>query len=192
MRVILSFLTGLFFLCSCNNSGTKTGETKTDSTVAISARDTTGDAALVQNSEQMKASVEAMAPSLIKQELLLKGSKASEAAKQEWMKMDIYKDSSGSIRRIKLYPHQGVSERSEEYYFNNERLFFVYISDHGVATEEHDEGKPGKEFHFRDDRLVKYDDQSGDKEMDVAQERKIYEASLPVKAKEYLEIARAN
>ncbi|MEO6611717.1 MAG: hypothetical protein ABIT05_02250 [Chitinophagaceae bacterium] len=192
MRHILSFLPGLFLLFSCNNSGTKTGETKMDSSVTTSTRDTTGDAALVENSEKMKASVEAMAPSLIKQELLLKDAKASESVKQEWMKMDIYKDGSGAIRRIKLYPHQGVSERSEEYYFNNEKLFFVYISDHGVATEDRDEGKPGKEFHFQDNRLIKYDDQSGDKELDVEQERKMYETSLQVKANEYLEIARSH
>jgi hypothetical protein len=192
MRLVLFFLTGFFFLSSCNNPGSKTGETKTDSTVAISTRDTTGDAALVERSEQLKASIEAMAPSLTKQELLLSGSIASESIKQDWMKMDIYKDSSGAIRRLKLYPHQGVSERSEEYYFDNEKLFFVYISDHGVTTEDRDEGKPGKEFHFSGDRLVKYDDRSGDKELDADQERKMYEASLPVKAKEYLEIARAH
>lgn len=191
MRVLLSFFTCLLFLYSCKNSAIKTGEIQADKSVVISKPDTTGVAALVGQSELMKSSIEATAPAMIKQEVFFKNSEASESVKQEWMKMNIYKDSSGAIRRVKLYPYTGVSERSEEYYFDNEKLFFVYISDHGISTENKDEGKPGKEFHFVQDRLVKYDDYSGDKELDIEQERKMYQASLPVQAKGYMAIARA-
>jgi len=190
MKVILSLLSGLILLCSCNNSAEKTKETKIDNTIDKSQLDTANDAGLVEESEKLKASIEAMAPSLQKQEILLKDSKANASIKQKWMKMDVYRDSSGMIRRIKLYPHTGVSERSEEFYYDKEELFFVYIGDHGVATENNDEGKPGKEFHFSGSRLVKYDDNSGDSELNKEEERKMYEASLPVEAKEYMEIAK--
>jgi len=192
MKPLLYSLIGLAIFSSCgNNTGEKQDVTRTDSITAAAKPDSVSDASLVDKSEAMKASIETMAPSLVRQEIVLKNSTASAAIKQKWMKMDVYRDSAGAVRRIKLYPHSGISERGEEFYYDHEQMFFVFIADvDKKEMENHDEGQPGKEFHFAGNRLVKYDDKSGDKETNEAEERSMYETSLPLEAKEFLALAK--
>ena len=49
----------------------------------------------------------------------------------------------------------------------------------------------GKEFYFDADKLVKYENKSGEETKNIDEEKKSYEAKLPLEAKEFLEITKS-
>ncbi len=186
IRVAALLLISFVIFAACNDNASQSTNTQTSvSTVNDSAADYSQQIAA---NEKMKAAIEAAASGYAKKEIDLKKSAANESIKQEWAKMDVYSDSAG-IRKIKLYPYQGISQRSEEFYYNNGKMFFAFISDSGLSNENKDENLPGKEFHFMGEKLLKYDDKSGDKENNAAEEKKMYELRLAMEAEELYTLA---
>jgi len=170
---------------ACNDSSEKT----TTDQASVTSKDTINDyGPQIEDSEKRKAEIEKMASVYLRKEIDLGKSAANASVKQKWAKMDVYSDSSG-IRKIKLYPHPGISERSEEFYYDNGRMFFTFIADSGLHSENNDEGTAGKEFHFINDKLIRYDDKSGDKEGAPEAEKRMYELKLPMEAKELYVLA---
>ncbi len=123
---------------------------------------------------------------LTKKEVVLKDSKASEDTKQKWEKVEGYFDG-GKLLRLQVYPHKGISTRTEEFYIMDGKMVFAFIQD-GEKHEGKDMGEPGKEFYFDNDKLVKYVNTSGEKSTDEAAEKKMYESKLPIEVKELIEI----
>ncbi len=123
---------------------------------------------------------------LTKKEVVIKDSKASEDTKQKWEKVEGYFDG-GKLLRLQVYPHKGISTRTEEFYIMDGKMVFAFIQD-GEKHEGQDMGEPGKEFYFDNDKLVKYVNTSGEKSTDEAAEKKMYESKLPVEVKELIEI----
>lgn len=193
MRKVFCFLLLGSFLLSACNSGNKEGKDAGRKDTTVTGMDTTNKAAYVKQNEADKAAIENMAPGMTRKEIKLEGADVNASIRQKWEKMDVYLDSTGLVRRIKLYPHPGISKRSEEYYYDASGLFFVYISDTGAETENNDEGKPGKEFHFHDGKLIEYDDSSGDEEtVSKDEEGKSYEIRLLSESKEWLRVAQTS
>ncbi|HMK05018.1 MAG TPA: hypothetical protein VK489_12530 [Ferruginibacter sp.] len=177
----LTFLvTFTFTFMGCNNSS----ETKTDQTRVLAESDSIKDyGPQIEDIEKRKAEIEKMAAVFSKKEIDLRGTTGNASLKQKWAKMDVYSDSSG-IRKIKVYPHPGVSQRSEEFYFDDGKMFFTFIADSGLHKENYDEGIAGKEFHFLNGKLIRYYDRSGEKEANPEEQKKIYELKLPAEARE--------
>ena len=141
---------------------------------------------------KIKAFREGMEKKLVDNKLARKvvpfdGAKIKETIKQKWEKMDAYYDGDKLVR-IQLYPHKGISERTEEFYLMDNKLVFVFIQDKGPKHEGKDAGEPGKEFYFQGDKLIQFDDKSGEKEKFAEQEKKMYETRLPYEIDELLEI----
>ncbi len=111
-----------------------------------------------------------------------------EDLKQKWERMDAYYEGD-KVVRIQLYPHKGVSERTEEFYIMDGKLVFVFIQDKGPKHEGADMGEAGKEMFFNNDKLISYEDRSGEKS-DIEADKKLYETKMPVEAKELLEILK--
>ena len=190
MKIRLAALLLIFFVIftACNNNDSESAKTQP---IVNPANDSATDySKQIADNEKMKADIEAAASRYTKKEIDLRKSAANESIKQEWAKMDVYSDSTG-IRKIKLYPHQSISQRSEEFYYNNGKMFFTFISDSGLNNENKDENLPGKEFHFMGEKLLKYDDKSGDKENNGAEEKKMYELRLAIEAEELYKLAEA-
>jgi hypothetical protein len=124
-----------------------------------------------------------------KKEIVLKDTKAREDTKQKWEKVDAYFEGDKLVR-IQMYPHKGISERTEEFYVKEGKLLFAFIQD-GEKHEGQDMGEAGKEFYFDNDKLIKYVNTSGEKSNDEAAEKKMYESKLPVEVKEIMEIITA-
>lgn len=184
-----------FFCClsACSSSQTEKPAEKANTNDIHPPREMNKDSAYKMN-EQHKANIEAQLANLIKKEIIFAGMlSVNEEVKQKWKKAIVYEDSLKRILRIKLMPHEGISERSEEYYYNDDLMFMVFIADKGAKTDGKDEGKPGKELHFFGNKLIKYDDKSGDREdIDMATEMKLYEAQLPIEASFFLKVAQLN
>lgn len=186
IRAVALLLTVCIFFAACNNNAS---DNKSTPTSVNPANDSTADySQQIAANEKMKADIEVTDPGYAKKEIDLARSAANASIKQEWAKMDVYSDSTG-IRKIKVYPYQGISQRSEEFYYNNGKMFFTFISDSGLNNENKDENRPGKEFHFMGEKLLKYDDKSGDKEDNPAEEKKMYEVRLTMEAEELYKLA---
>jgi hypothetical protein len=123
---------------------------------------------------------------LTQKEVSLTGANVKESLQQKWEKMDAYYEGSNLVR-IQLYPHKSVSERTEEFYLMDNKLVFAFIQDNG-SNEGKDVGKPGKEFYFHNNKLIKFENRSGDPAMNDDQEKKMYETRLPYEVSELLEV----
>jgi hypothetical protein len=53
-------------------------------------------------------------------------------------------------------------------------------------------GEPGKELYFNNDKLIKFEDRSGEQAAHAEQEKKMYESRLPYEISELLEILEKN
>ena len=106
-----------------------------------------------------------------RKEVALTGDNVKETIKQKWEKMAAYYEGSKLVR-IQLYPHLGVSGRSEEFYLMDNKLVFAFIQDKGLKQEGQDMGQPGKEFYFHDDKIIKIEDRSGEPATHAEQEKK--------------------
>lgn len=119
----------------------------------------------------------------------LAGNNIKETIRQKWVKMDAYYDGSKLVR-LQLYPHPDISQRTEEFYLMDNKLVFAYIQDKGPKEEGRDMGQPGKELYFHNDRLIKFEDRSGEPATHEEQEKKMYEARLPYEISELLDILK--
>ena len=126
-----------------------------------------------------------------RKEVALTGDNVKETIKQKWARMAAYYEGSKLVR-IQLYPHTGVSGRSEEFYLMDDKLVFVFIQDKGLKQEGRDMGQPGRELYFHNDKLIKLEDRSGEPATHAEQEKKMYEAGLPYEISELLDILKNN
>jgi hypothetical protein len=124
-----------------------------------------------------------------RKEIPLTGPNVKESIKQKWEKMDAYYEGDKLVR-LQLYPHKGVSGRTEEFYLMDDKLVFAYIQDKGPKNEGRDMGQPGKELYFDNDKLIKMEDRSGEPSANPNQEKKMYESRLPYEISELLDILK--
>jgi hypothetical protein len=124
-----------------------------------------------------------------RKEVALTGENVKETIRQKWEKMHAYYEGTKLVR-IQLYPRKGVSERTEEFYLMDNKLVFAFIQDKGPKHEGRDAGEPGKELYFHDDKVIQFDDRSGEPATNVEQEKKMYETRLPYEISELLEILK--
>ena len=83
-----------------------------------------------------------------------------------------------------------MSDRTEEFYLMNDKLVFAYIQDKGPKNEGRDMGQTGKELYFDNDKLIKMEHRSGEPSVESDQEKKMYEARLPLEISELLDILK--
>ena len=126
-----------------------------------------------------------------RKEVAFTGDNVKETIKQKWARMAGYYEGSKLVR-IQLYPHLGVSGRSEEFYLIDNKLVFAFIQDKGLKQEGNDMGQPGKEFYFHNDKLIQLDDRSGEEVAHPEQEKRMYESRLPYEVSELLDILKKN
>lgn len=142
--------------------------------------------AILEKIESIRDDIKGSLSSLERIEIHLDSARSQ--VRQKWSKMHAYVKN-GEIVRIKMYPHESISLRTEEFYYENEKIRFVFIEDKGMKHKSSDAEKFGRSFWFEKDRLVKADDHS----KDGRELRKVsYEERLLDEAYEYLDIAKSN
>jgi hypothetical protein len=115
IRKIIMTLAGLGLLASCQNpdgneAAAEENTADTASTEMVQEETPAVDVdAVVLEIEALREKVEANLDSLERKELSLENARAQ--IKQKWAKMDAYL-MDGEVVRIKMYPHEGVSERT--------------------------------------------------------------------------------
>lgn len=79
-----------------------------------------------------------------------------EKIKQKWSKIHFYLDAEGvQVIKIKTYPHEGISKRTEEFYANNSQLALVVIEDDGTGEKGKSKENIDKMYYFHNGELVK-------------------------------------
>lgn len=193
MKKIIAFLFILFFVSvyiSCNKDTIKkdeSGKTKVTDTLNKSTVNTDEIVSKITK-YRSDGEIKLNEKKFTKKEVSLKGANVKENIKQKWEKVDAYYEG-GNIIRLQFYPHKGESNRTEEFYLMNGKLVFAFIQD-SEKHEGHDTGEPGKEFYFDNDKLIKYVNTTGEKEINVEEEKKMYETKLPYEVKEIVEILK--
>lgn len=138
---------------------------------------------IVEEIESFRNNIEDNLEELDRHEISL--GEARSQIKQKWSKMHAYTQGDQLVR-VKLYPHEGISTRTEEFYFSNEELQIVFIEDYGKSEgEDNMETPEGKTFWFKDGKLIKSKNKSDDAKV---LDEKYYEAVLLNEAEEYKEI----
>lgn len=108
---------------------------------------------------------------------------------QKWSTIHVYTDE-GRVVRVKTYPHEGISERTEEFYYDltTGDLRLAVIEDEGLQEDDETEATDSKVYYFFDGELIHEVNASGETETSIREsdgERLMQEAA------EYLDIAAA-
>jgi hypothetical protein len=182
-----------FVLLNCGKDATKK-ETDTDKTKITDTTKKTQqvnkDEIVTKISNYRAIQEKKLVDNVFKRKVVdLKSTGASEDMKQKWEKFDAYYDGDKLVR-LQVYPHKGISERTEEYYLMDGKLAFAFIQDKGPKMEGKDTGEPGKEFYFDNGNLIKYVNKTGREEDNLDEAKKMYEAKLQIEANELIDILK--
>ena len=155
-------------------------EEKTDEKQQVSTVDTK---ALVADINAERQRTEGMLEQLSKSEVSMDNMRAQ--IRQKWSRMHAYYEGDQLVR-IKTYPHEGVSERSEEFYFMDGELVLAFIEDDGASSIGRDEARKGKAYYYHNGEVIHEENTSGEAENSIRnsdaerlqQEASEYQASL--------------
>lgn len=90
--------------------------------------------------------VEGRLPQLTRKEATLNPDDLAQATDEKWNKIHTYADGK-KIERLKVYPAAG-SKKTEEFYYDNDRLVLVFIEPMGAGKEGHDSKAQGTKYYF--------------------------------------------
>ena len=138
--------------------------------------------ALIKQIEAKREAIEAVREKM--QRATLSTSNLRAQIKQKWSKIEFYAEN-GAVRRIKTYPHESISHRTEEFYFEGGHLIFAYIEDEGMTDEKPGVISGGKAYYYDNGRFVAERNQTGEPEQAI---RHSDEERLEQEAMEYLSL----
>lgn len=179
----LSLLALLFVLLACNNQTAKVEETKEKE--ANKETSFTGNKEmLVSKTDSIRAEIEKMAKTIQPVEISTKNLRAQ--ISQKWSKIHYY-SMDGKVIRIKTYPYDQISKRTEEFYFSNGSLVLACIEDDGSKEMEKEDNAIDKMYYFDNDMFVIEKHLTTEPENEI---RNSDSERLLEEAKEYLEILK--
>ena len=112
----------------------------------------------------------------------------SEKVKQKWSKFHFY-TVDGNVVRIKTYPHEGISSRTEEFYVDNNMLILAVIEDDGAGEKGKEIDDLDKLYYYENNEFVIERHKEGEKEYSL----RISDAEeLMIEFKEYMDIYQEN
>ena len=130
----------------------------TEEVAADAALDTV---AYVAKVNAHRADVEARLGELNKREVSTETMRAK--VRQKWSAIHYYADAA-QVVRVKTYPHESVSKRTEEFYFMDGQLVLVVIEDDGTGERGKAEADVDKMYYFADGKVVKETSKGTEKE----------------------------
>ena len=142
--VCVALAAGLSSITAAETMKGDLGKTLADA--SVSAKDK------VEAIEAYVAHVEKGAASLTRKEAALAGASIKHVTDEGWTKMHGYFDGK-DLKRMKLYPAAG-SQKTEEFYYHDGDLVFVFIEENGAGKENHDANAVGTKYFFAHDKLV--------------------------------------
>ena len=112
----------------------------------------------------------------------------SEKVKQKWSKFHFY-TVDGNVVRVKTYPHEGISSRTEEFYVDNNMLILAVIEDDGLGERGKEIDDLDKLYYYENNEFVIERHKEDEKEYSL----RISDAEeLMIEFKEYMDIYKEN
>lgn len=105
---------------------------------------------------------------------------------QKWDRIHFY-ELNGELVRIKTYPHEEITERTEEFYVKDGQLSLVVIEDDGSGERGKTEGDFDKAYYFHNNEAIKEKKDGEESEFSVKDGDS---EELLAEFKEYMEIYR--
>lgn len=133
--------------------------------------------------DQTRESIETAAESITPVEVSTK--ELREQIKQKWKKIHFYA-TDGKVIRVKTYPYNEISKRTEEFYFENGQLILAVIEDDGDgAMHGREKAEMSKMYYYKDGKQIYEVNNTSEEETSI---RHSDGERLLQEAKEYLEI----
>jgi hypothetical protein len=107
-----------------------------------------------------------------------------EKIKQKWDKIHYY-TIDGKLVRIKTYPHENITNRTEEFYLENDELLLAVIEDDGTGERGKSTEDIDKLYYFADGELIHEIHKSEEREYSL---RKSDAEELQTEVREYIDI----
>jgi len=107
-----------------------------------------------------------------------------EKIKQKWERIHFY-TLDGNIVRIKTYPYENISKRTEEFYLQDGELFMAVIEDDGTGERGKTAEEIDKIYYIADGELVHEINKSEEQEYSL---RKSDAEELQAEVREYIQI----
>lgn len=112
----------------------------------------TASAGSVEAIDSYVREVESNASSLTRKEQALSPDQLKKVTDENWTKVHTYWDGK-SLKRMKLYPASG-SQKTEEFYYQNDKPVFVFVEENGAGKENHDANAKGDKYYFANGKLI--------------------------------------
>lgn len=137
----------------------------------------------VASIDQSRESIETAAESITPVEVST--NELREQIKQKWKKIHFYA-TDGKVIRVKTYPYNEISKRTEEFYFENGQLILAVIEDDGDgAMHGREKAEMSKMYYYKDGKQIYEVNNTSEEETSI---RHSDGERLLQEAKEYLEI----
>lgn len=183
---LLAASLGLFTACNTPNNTSVEDNDTDSSSIEIEKEET--EATYEATPEQLSAinakryEIEDLSENITPVELTSDELRAQ--VKQKWSKIHFYAIDDKLIR-VKTYPYTEISERTEEFYFDGNKLILAVIEDNGAGEKGKDPAELDKMYYYENGIFIKEINNSKEKEYtlkDSDAERLLQEA------KEYKEL----
>jgi hypothetical protein len=96
--------------------------------------------------------VEAKSSSYTRKEENLAPGQLKKITDENWSKLHMYYDGE-KLKRMKLYPAAG-SQKTEEFYYRDDKPVFVFLEENGAGKENHDANAKGDKYYFAKGKLL--------------------------------------
>ena len=96
--------------------------------------------------------IEGKTSSYTRKEEMLAADKLKKVTDENWSKIHTYSEGK-ALKRMKLYPAAG-SQKTEEFYYKNDKPVFVFLEANGAGKENHDANAKGEKYYFANGKLV--------------------------------------
>ncbi len=189
--VILAGMAFFLFSCGSNDKNAKNEQKETPG-VTVNSEESTANApkanidSLVKAIDMEREKIENNLPS--SQKKSLPTASLREQIKQKWSRIEFFTQNDQLVR-IKTFPYEKVSQRTEEFYFQNGKLMIAFIEDDGLQRIGKSEERTGKTYYYFEDAVIKEANQTNEKETSI---RASDSERLLQEAKEYFELFPKN
>jgi hypothetical protein len=158
---------GLLFITSCGSPEKKEEQSEVKQESTVPSEETASTPSV--NTDSLVSLIDearSKAEQIKDKPLELKTEKMREKIKQKWASIHFYM-TDGKLARIKTYPHDKISKRTEEFYVQDDALVLAVIEDDGSGARGKAAEKLNKMYYFHQNDLIKEVNSSDEPEQSV-------------------------
>lgn len=133
------------------------------------------------------ADVEDKLPSLTRKEKVLKPEDLKGVTEANLEKIHVYSEGQ-SLKRVKTYP-KGGSRKTEEFYFYNDKLVYVFVEPEGEGKKGDERGAKGEKLYFDNNGLVAWYGEDGKPKDPAGSEFKTKSSKMVAEAAAFRKLA---